>query len=482
MYLDQDKFKIYLYFRWQNPINPKPWTPTVYDATFVRPGCPQNGCKDMNPALVCPDKVAEDCLFLYIWTPLNANSSSNIPVMVYIHGGNFVHMSAGSLLFDGENLANKGQVIIINVEYRLGALGFLLTKDTQKGKGATGNYAILDQQQALRWIYENIKGFGGDPEQITLFGQSAGAQSTVVHLMNKESSKYFKRAIIESAPVSIPFKDKTEMLFIGNLLADQLNCPEGDLTCLTSKTAEEIAEAQHITRPIPSSLKLLEFFEPWVPYVDGDIVPYQPLEAMRRGLFTNKPIMIGTVTEETRIYVYSAWSNNLTPFEYAAALAATFPSEIANVLELYPPPPLDDDRDALIVPATDYVFTCCTRGSTWLYVYDHAFSFPGWAPFNYCQGHVCHGSEIPILLRSWSNGNFTATPDEVALSEQLMIYWTNFAKSADPNTGLKSNLMWPKYTLDGKWPYMHFKTPADENGVNWRGKYCDFWDAVGYKA
>lgn len=144
--------------------------------------------------------------------------------MVYIHGGNFVHMSADSELFDAEELAYKGQVIVVTLDYRLGALGFLLTQDRR----ATSNYGILDQRQALKWVRENIKAFGGNPEMVTLFGQSAGAQSTVVHLMTKESGQYFQRAIIESAPLSIPFKTEEEMIFISNMLFDQLNCSPKD--------------------------------------------------------------------------------------------------------------------------------------------------------------------------------------------------------------------------------------------------------------
>ena len=311
--------------------------------------------------------------------------------------------------------------------------------------------------------------------------------------MSKDSAQYFHRAIVESAPVSIPFKDKTDMLFIGNMLADQLNCTEGDLVCLNSRSADEVAEAQHEVRPYPSSLKLLEFFEPWVPYVDGVVVPYQPLEAIRKGLFVNLPIMIGTVKEETRIYVYSAWGKPLSAISYAAALSLTFPTDIIRVLSMYPPDAVNDERDTLVVPATDFVFTCCTRnytryanirnnGNTWLYYYDHAFSFKGWGKFTYCQGHVCHGSEIPILFKTWQDGNFTATADENKLADELIAYWTNFAKTGDPNMGITPNLKWPKYSANENWPYMLFETPGNVIGVNLRGEYCDFWDQIGYNA
>lgn len=441
----------------------------------------------MNPVLVCPKQTAEDCLYLYIWTPLSANATTSFPVMVYIHGGNFVHMSADSELFDAEELAYKGQVIVVTLDYRLGALGFLLTQDRR----ATSNYGILDQRQALKWVRENIKAFGGNPEMVTLFGQSAGAQSTVVHLMTKESGQYFQRAIIESAPLSIPFKTEEEMIFISNMLFDQLNCSPKDLDCLNKFSADDIAEAQLKIRQYPSSIKLLEFFEPWVPYVDGVVVPSQPLDAFRKGIVMNKPLLMGSLTEETRVFIYEAYNQSLSALEYSLALTLTFPKKPLDVLQTYPPTVAPDQRDGLQIPATDFIFTCSTRnftrnvlkqngGRVWTYVYDHAFSFPGWGRFSFCEGHVCHGSEIPFVFQSAKIGNFTMTPDELKLSNSLITYWSNFAKTGDPNRGAPVTLQWPAFKSDSLWPQMFFATPKNSVKSSYRKEFCDFWDSLGY--
>ncbi|XP_062600545.1 cAMP-regulated D2 protein-like [Saccostrea cucullata] len=473
--------------RWKNPVSVSKWSPKVYDATKVKPGCPQKGCETMNPVLVCPVQTAEDCLYLYIWTPLSANATTSFPVMVYIHGGNFVHMSADSLLFNAEELAYRGQVIVVTMDYRLGALGFLLTQDRR----ASSNYAILDQRQAMKWVKDNIRAFGGNPNMVTLFGQSAGAQSTVAHLLTKESSQYFQRAIVESAPLSIPFKTEEEMIFISNMLFDQLKCSPKDLDCLNKYSADEIAEAQLQIRKYPSSLKLLEFFEPWVPYVDGVIIPSQPLEAFRKGLVINKPLMMGTVSEETRIFIYEAYNKSLPALEYSLALSLTFPKKALDVLQMYPPTVEPDQRDGLQIPATDFIFTCCTRnftrnvlkqngGLVWTYVYDHAFSFPGWGKFTFCEGHVCHGSEIPFVFQSSKLGNFTITPDEVKLSNSLIAYWSNFAKTGNPNRGAPVTLQWPIYEPSSLWPQMYFATPSNSVKSSYRKEFCDFWDSLGY--
>lgn len=329
--------------------------------------------------------------------------------------------------------------------------------------------------------------------QVTLSGQSAGAQSTVIHLMSKDSAQYFQQALIESSPFSLPYKTKQEAEVLGDVLAGRLNCRFGDLTCLGNKTADEVSYAQKDIRNLPTSIKLLEFFEPWGPVVDGDIVPFQPLLSIENKKFVNMPILIGTVTEETRIYVYSAWNKTLNTGEYAAALLALYPSHALASLARYPPSAASDQRDTLVQSMTDFVFTCCTRNYTrnilkfpdskvFRYEYNHAFSFDGWGPFTMCDHHVCHGSEIPFMFQSTSAGNYTITHDELNLSNSLIHYWSNFVKNGDPNKGYPMNLTWPNYSEDSGWQYLLFQTPNNILSSKYRPEFCDFWDSVGYNA
>ncbi|XP_060073110.1 crystal protein-like [Ylistrum balloti] len=482
--------------RWADPVARSPWSPSVYDATKTKPGCPQKGCFDMNPAFVCPTEVSEDCLYLNVFAPVTANSSSSkYPVLVYLHGGNFVHMSSNAVLFDGSVLAAKGEIIVVTLDYRLGSLGFLVTATSNMAPGARGNYGILDQRLALKWVKDNIRDFGGDPNQVTLSGQSAGAQSAVIHMMTQDSSQYFRSVILESSPFSIPYKTRVEALYLGDLLADGLGCPRGDVNCMANKSADDIATVQHNIRKDPTSIKLLDFFEPLGPFVDGVVVPYQPLEAMNRGIIADIPILIGTTSEETRIYVYEAWTKNLTVPMYSAALLGTFgPNHITKVLEMYPPVHIKDEREDLQHASTDFIFSCSKRNFSRValnqnknvvfnYVFDHAFSFDGWGPnFTCCKGHVCHGSEIPYMFQPVFK-NMTLDADEKVMADSLAKYWSNFVKTGNPNKGGTSPILqWPEYNNVTNFSALQFSTPRNYIVVNVKQELCDFWDTVGYKA
>ncbi|XP_052803873.1 cAMP-regulated D2 protein-like [Mya arenaria] len=475
--------------RWQRPQPSTPWSPAVYNATALQPGCPQHGCFDTNPAFVCPNKTSEDCLYLNIWTP---SINTSLPVMVYIHGGNFVHLSASSPIFQGHDFVKKGKVVLVTFDYRLGVFGFLYTGS--KPGDAEGNYGIRDQRLALQWVQQNIKYFGGDPTMVTLFGQSAGGQSIPVHLMAKDSKDLFRNVIIESAPFDIPFKTKTEATYLASTVIGLLNCTDaGDdyMSCLRSKSTDELAEAQHDSRTKPTSLKVLDFFEPLGPFVDGDVVPFEIITAIYGNKLRQVPTMIGTLSEEARIFVYEAWGKPLTLPEYIAVLFATYPSHLGEMLQQYPPSADGDNRDILTSLGTDFIFTCATRNmsrnflkhgqTVHRYVFNHAFSFPGWGKFSYCEGHVCHGEEIAYVFHSADRSGFDFSADEERLSDELIAYWTNFAYTSDPNSGPhKINISWPTY--DSNSTMLQFQTPKSASIQNYLKNKCDFWDSIGYSA
>ncbi|XP_045194483.2 cAMP-regulated D2 protein-like [Mercenaria mercenaria] len=347
--------------RWRPPEHPSPWS-GILDATAVKAGCYQLACASMNPPILCPKQVSEDCLYLNIWTPVNASAESRLPVMVFIHGGNFVHLSGGSLLFRGEDFVSKGQVILVNVDYRLGAFGFLVTGD--KAEDAKGNYGIKDQRMALQWVQENIKTFGGDPTKVTLFGQSAGAQSTAIHLSNGKANGLFRNAIVESAPFDIRYKTKEEVLLLGDFIAEFVNCTGADITCLRTRSAADIALAEHEVRSVITSPFLLELFEPIGPWIDGDEVKMEPIDSAHKGQFQNIPILMGTLSEETRIFVYEAWKKPLRLQTYLGIVLLADPKKSLQILDKYPPNKSTDCRDTLQELATDLIFTCTARNVT----------------------------------------------------------------------------------------------------------------------
>uniref|UniRef100_A0A4W5MXQ5 Carboxylic ester hydrolase n=1 Tax=Hucho hucho TaxID=62062 RepID=A0A4W5MXQ5_9TELE len=185
-------------YRWKPPRPVTPW-PGVHEATYPRDACMQGCSGPISDE--CPQKVSENCLYLNIFVPLDVNFSSPLltplPVMVWIHGGDFIAGSASKPLYDGRFISNFTHTVVVSMEYRLGAFGFLVSGKDPK-TSATGNYGILDQQVALLWVQQNIALFGGDPSKVTIFGESAGAQSVSLHLMVQSSKPLFKQAVFQN--------------------------------------------------------------------------------------------------------------------------------------------------------------------------------------------------------------------------------------------------------------------------------------------
>ncbi|KAH3811992.1 cAMP-regulated D2 protein-like [Dreissena polymorpha] len=475
--------------RWADPTPALSWEPNILNATEKRPGCPQKFCTSFLPNTSCPTVTSEDCLFLNIWTPLDANATSGYPVMVFIHGGAFKWGSASNVVYDGSYLARDGRVVVVTIAYRIGLLGFLYTGDGKDD--ANGNFGINDQRLAMQWIQQNIANFGGDIHKVTLFGQSAGAQSVYIHLMTSETTGLFRAAIIESSPFAVPYRTKGEALLLSKKVCEYLNCREDDLTCLRSKTSDEINDAlQAVTFKI-TGRKLDEYFEPVGPVLNGNELHAQPMDAARMGIIRNIPIMVGTTTEEGRLFVYGAWRHNLTKAEYEAVLALLHPTHFEEVEKEYPADDKPDLRDELSLVVTDYLFACATRNVTrnilnkgntnvFLYVFDHATSARDvWGIDTFCEGHVCHAEEIEYIFgNKLSSGNFTE--DELNLSGSMVTYWSNFAYTMNPNVGPRtSNLSWPSYDTKVD-TLLYFKTPENKLLRNYKSDVCKFWDEIQY--
>ena len=175
------------------------WGPNPKVTQAFSPGCPQN-CE--LPPKTCPDTVSEDCLYLNVFTPREDYLQSNgpQPVMVWFHGGRYEQGSASDILYDGSFMANASGVIIVTANYRIGVLGFLVTGSLQ------GNYGWQDQRSVLLWVQNNIANFGGDPNSVTVFGQSVGGISTALHLTSPSSVGLLHKAIIQSDPFTLPVK------------------------------------------------------------------------------------------------------------------------------------------------------------------------------------------------------------------------------------------------------------------------------------
>ncbi|XP_072030866.1 cAMP-regulated D2 protein-like [Amphiura filiformis] len=505
--------------RWQPPQRPANWD--MYNATHQPPGCPQI-CND--PIDTCPLFYQEDCLYLNIFTPPKINEFSNLPVMIFLHGGDFLSGGIPSILCDGRLLTLLTNTVVVTTNYRLGALGYMTTSCFRGQSCLTGNYGFMDQLAAMQFVHENIVAFGGDPNKVTLFGQSAGAQAVSLHLTNSKSDRYFQQAIIESSPFTIPYRHRTSSALQGDLTTALLNCLPGDLNCLRKRSAKDvIAAGTKAGNTVALDLfGPLQLFQPWGPVIDGSIITTHPLTAFRDGQFQRKPLLIGTVTEEGRIYSWELFPKKPTLFKVNVYLSLLF--GIRQTLEIsreYNFTEFDDLREPVSTVVTDFIFACSTfNGSRYIslynesqvfhYIYDHAFSFTSvWGPnYTECYGHVCHGSELPLLWRSQSLRGFNFTEEEQQLADAMNNYWSNFVHTGNPNdnswktkskisdfmrtsdpnkndwnTKSKNRdkfLTWPPYKVDNGWQSILFQTSRNKLLSNWREEFCKFFDDIGY--
>lgn len=325
---------------------------------------------------------------------------------------------------------------------------------------------------------------------MTIFGQSAGAQSVFVHLMSSKTVGMFRAAIVESAPFAVPYRTKTEALLLTRKVSEILRCRDADVVCLRNKTTDEVNDAEEKVWFKVTAARFNEYLEPIGPIIDGDEIVLQPMAAARVGKFQKVPVIMGTVSEEGRLFVYGAWNRSLDKTGYEAALVLLHPTNFRQVEAEYPAANVTDFRGELSQVVTDYLFTCATRNvsehfrkhgnkQTYLYVFDHATVARGsWGNSTFCEGHVCHAEELGYVFQNQIVGN--KTRDEEVLSEVMEMYWTNFAHTMNPNEGWRNpRFNWPQYSPEES-SIMYFKTPQSNTVVQYRPQQCTFWDKFGY--
>ena len=417
--------------RWRQSEPVAAWAPTTYDATKEKPGCVQL-CTEDEPPHICPPVTSEDCLYLNIWTPRmpDATSSPSRPSLLFIHGGNFHDGAAGGadadgpLLYDGRMIANETGTIVVVIQYRLGALGFLYLGDARDGTTVSGNFGLQDQVLAMTFVKENIAAFGGDPSRITLMGQSAGAMSISAHMSRGATAGLYQGAIMLSNPHGEAYRDRDGALAIAGAFGNFSGCgqvspPERNLVgtspppthpyrnlrhaatrrdpprpnhtptqalnlvinatemelCLQAKDAATILAAQMQAELylLADLSAILQVVVAWSPTIGTDYLPLRPLEAFQRGQVVDVPYMIGTTSNETVIFVYEVFNTspgqylNLSQIEYEVVAALLVGPEYAmESVAIYPwPSPLPTDfkvfSSALL---TDGLFLCPTRNAS----------------------------------------------------------------------------------------------------------------------
>ncbi len=407
--------------RWRAPLALPSWR-GVRDATKFGSSCAQ---MDFRGARV---KGSEDCLYLNIYTP--NPPGAGLPVMVWIHGGTFLVGSGSS--YDGSKLAERGKLVFVAINYRLGPFGFLASPalDSGDAKHTFGNYGLLDQQAALQWVKENIAAFGGNPKNVTVAGESAGAISAGLHLVSPASAGLFERAILESGPF-LHIRTATDAQQRASELESALGCAGvGQAAkCLRAISTEEILRA------IPAS----PIGQPvWWPIVDGRLIPSQPADALAAGRFNRVAVINGSNRDEGSLFL--AFGHQQSAAEFETRAKARFGANAARVLAAYPETGYVSPTQAAAAGFGDQYFSCqILRAGDLLAakvpVYQYEFNDPH-APNHFIRNppfpmRAFHSSEIQYVFGAAAD-NAGLTDAQRKLSEAMMAYWVGFITSGDP--------------------------------------------------
>ncbi|MBO0730701.1 MAG: carboxylesterase family protein [Acidimicrobiaceae bacterium] len=450
--------------RWQPAQAHARWL-GVRDATAFGSPCPQ-------PAEPGPGSTNEDCLFLNVYTPPNAGPQDRYPVMFWIHGGSLTSGDASQ--YDPIELVARG-VVVVTINYRLGALGFLAQQSLAASVGGpSGDYGLTDQQQALRWSQGNISGFGGDPQNLTIFGESAGGLSVHSQLASPLAHGLFTKAITESGAYSLVQPSLTQAEASGALYSTSVGCPNQTAACL---------------RSVPVSTLLANQAGGYVPNVDGHVLTQSIGPALESGEFNRVPVMEGTNHDEFRFFVAIAELSRgqpLTAAGYEAAIQQTIgaPASAAHILAtvFYPLSSYGGNPSiALGALGTDAVFACSARRSLRFmsaFVPTRQYEFTddnAPTPFSvsFPMG-AFHGSELQYLFGP-IGGVVTSplSPDQQRLSAAMISYWTQFAKTGDPNSPKTS--FWPAYTTASE-PFQSLVPPSPATSSGFAAEHqCALW-------
>jgi para-nitrobenzyl esterase len=455
--------------RWKPPQPAASWT-TPRPSAFAS-GCPQSS-SSFGVA-----SVDEDCLYLNAWVPA-VPATPSLPVMVFVHGGSFESGSGSYPLYDGAKLAASTGNVVVTINYRLGALGFLSNPDLRAedpAKPTSGNYGILDQIAAFQWVHDNIAAFGGDPSNVTIFGESAGALSMLVHLASPLSAGLFQKVMMESTPApnragaaAVAAADA-----VGASYASALGCNGTGaalLACLRGQSLSDVLSES-------DSLESGALFS-WWPVVDGYVLGDYPMKRVADGSFNKVPTLLGTNKNEATVLLLGMDPTDAA--SYLAAAEVAFPGNGAAVVAEYPISAYDASYGtAAAVAFTDGAFVCPARQiaraiastGTPVFRYDfvHAIAFP--IP----DLGAFHGSELEFVFGNPLDGSVVSlTPAELPLSTAMMGYWGAMASSGNPNGG--SRLMWPAYDLTTEPDLVLDLTLSTETELE--KATCDFWDAL----
>ncbi|WP_026924166.1 carboxylesterase/lipase family protein [Glycomyces arizonensis] len=447
--------------RWRAAEPVEPW-PGVRDATEPGSMCPQLDWTVGGLA------GSEDCLFLNVDVPSDAPGP--LPVMVYLHGGGLISGQGAS--YDPARIVEGGDVIVVTVNYRLGALGFLAHPGLDDP--FAGNFGLADQQEALRWVEENIAAFGGDPGNVTLWGQSAGGYAVCAQLAAPGAEGLFDKAIVQSATCANDVLTVEEAEARGERLAEDLGCTD---TALAVECLRAVDPAELVPWGMDGVGAITRHHSDytWNPVAGTEVLPSQPLAALWRGAAADVPLIHGATEDEARMFVAKAYDWRgapLTAEAYPGVVEDLFGRRDARtILATYPLADYATPSLALATLLTDYgglTGTCSQlpaleAASRHAPVYSYEFAEPtGEVVGDFALG-ARHSADLPYF---WDGQLEPVPPTEEreALAERLIGHWTAFAATGDPG--------WERYRHGNA---MSFAVDATGPIAIAEGHHCGFW-------
>jgi len=465
--------------RWVAPQPPDAWT-GVRDGSRFGPACPQA------PEVIADNgPQSEDCLLLNVYVPPGASAQAR-PVFLWVHGSGTV-LGSGSY-YDAAKLALATDAVVVTFNYRLGALGWLWTTGMQAEKKG-GNFALQDQQAAMKWVQRHIAAFQGDAQRVTLAGQSIGANSVSVHLASPTASGLFQRALVASGVEPPGLTTPTKAAHTGDGFATKLGCAAGpdQMACLRSRSVDDILRVS----PIYADIGRIGV--PWQNFVDGTLITQDVLKAVSRRQFNQVPIMVGSTLDEGRGFIpvsFDLDGTAMTEAEYKSSVSGFVGASLQPLLTgfLYPSSKLGGPNLAASQVFTD-VFACqsnelARRASEHVPVYMYEFAdrqAPAFFVDPFMDQGAFHASDLIYWFQAPTGGApISLSATQLRLSQQMQRYVKRFVHTGDPGSSLgagDADVAWPRFNVLRK-PLLTLApdtTRVSEGGAFQKAHQCGTW-------
>lgn len=470
--------------RWAPPQAAESWDQPL-DATSFGSSCPQVD------SVISAESTNEDCLFLNVYVPEKADTQDRLPVMMWIHGGGLNQGAASD--YDMSDLALTGNLVVVSINYRLGVYAYYALPELLESDPAV-NFGLQDHQAAMQWIQNNIAAFNGDPDRVTIFGESGGARAVCLHLVSPRSAGLFHRAIMESGTCKLyNDADLESQVEASEALAEYLGCSDQQdrLDCMRHVPPETLNQMNaNVFSPDEPENAVF-----WIPAIDGVIIPDDPSELLREGRFNQVPVMMGSNRNEGALMV--ALNVHLATFqrvdeETLQAAIADYAAEdtqanemLTDVYKVENYPSRDLAMAALMTDgmyscgAYDYVATISRHTPTYQYEFNAVVPGAGVDPYMWLGAF--HGAEMRYVFDAGLPGlpwTLELSSMQQLLSRRMQRYWANFAATGDPNGAMLPQ--WQTFEENAPY-YQHLRTIALQSVSTDEFReihHCDVWDTV----